>query len=76
MSFSGFSKQEGPATPNALAPTSAAAKAMHLMYLEVATEAGNAALEPANDAATSRRAGCRHLRRLGRGRRDRPPGRP
>ncbi|MFE3907416.1 hypothetical protein ACFXPY_46230 [Streptomyces sp. NPDC059153] len=52
MSFLGFSEQEGPATPNALAPTSAAAKAVHLMYLEVATEVGNAARELAADAAT------------------------
>ncbi|CAL9672926.1 hypothetical protein [Streptomyces sp. enrichment culture] len=52
MRFLGFSEQEGPATPNALAPTSAAAKAVHLMYLEVATEAGDAARELANDAAT------------------------
>ncbi|MER8225390.1 hypothetical protein ABTZ58_33525 [Streptomyces sp. NPDC094143] len=48
----GFSEQEGPATPSALAPTSAAAKAVHLMYLEVATEVGNAARELAADAAT------------------------
>ncbi len=52
MSFLGFSEQEGPATPNALAPTSAAAKAMHLTYLEVATEVGNAAKQLAADAAT------------------------
>ncbi|WP_236246973.1 hypothetical protein [Streptomyces sp. CC210A] len=47
----GFSEEEGPATPNALAPTSAAAKAVHLMYLEVATEAGTAARDLAADAA-------------------------
>lgn len=52
MRFLGFSEQEGPATPNALAPTSAAAKAVHLMYLEVATEVGDAARELAVDAAT------------------------
>ncbi|MEU6444822.1 hypothetical protein [Streptomyces sp. NPDC047046] len=52
MSSLGFSEQEGPATPNALAPTSAAAKAVHLMYLEVATEVGDAARELAVDAAT------------------------
>lgn len=40
------------ATPNALAPTSAAAKAVHLTYLEGATEVGNAARELAADAAT------------------------
>jgi hypothetical protein len=51
MSFLGFGEHEGPATPNALAPTSAAAKAVHLMYLEVATEVGNAARELATDAA-------------------------
>lgn len=51
MSFLGFDDQEGPATPNALAPTSAAAKAVHLMYLEVATEVGDAARELAADAA-------------------------
>ncbi|MEU0169030.1 hypothetical protein ACL07V_36690 [Streptomyces sp. MB22_4] len=52
MSFLGFSEQEGPATPNALAPTSAAAKAVHLMYLEVATEVGHMAKQLATDAAT------------------------
>ncbi|MER6405951.1 hypothetical protein ABT269_20935 [Streptomyces viridosporus] len=52
MRFLGFSEQEGPATPNALTPTSAAAKAVHLTYLEVATEVGDAARELAVDAAT------------------------
>ncbi|MFP8959025.1 hypothetical protein ACLIYP_00345 [Streptomyces nanhaiensis] len=52
MSFLGFSEQEGPATPDALAATSAAAKAVHLTYLEVATEAGAAAKELATEAAT------------------------
>jgi hypothetical protein len=51
MRFLGFDEQEGPATPNALAPTSAAAKAVHLMYLEVATEVGTAAQRLAADAA-------------------------
>ncbi|MER5859329.1 hypothetical protein ABT131_27535 [Streptomyces sp900105245] len=45
MRFLGFSEQEGPSTPNALAPTSAAAKAVYLMYLEVATDVGDAARE-------------------------------
>ncbi|MET8615883.1 hypothetical protein [Streptomyces misionensis] len=51
MRFLGFSEHEGPATPNALAPTSATAKAVHLMHLEVATEVGNAARELATEAA-------------------------
>ncbi|MFG2569226.1 hypothetical protein ACGFR6_27835 [Streptomyces sp. NPDC048567] len=51
MSSLGFSEQEGPATPNALTPTSAAAKAVHLAYLEVATEVGEAARDLAIDAA-------------------------
>ncbi|MFE7216121.1 hypothetical protein ACFY0A_45360 [Streptomyces sp. NPDC001698] len=38
----GFGEDEGPATPNALAPTSAAAMHLHLMYLQVATEASEA----------------------------------
>ncbi|MEU9631626.1 hypothetical protein AB0D89_33230 [Streptomyces luteogriseus] len=59
MSFLGFSEQEGPATPNAMAPTSAAAKTVHLAYLEVASEVGVAARELATDAATrSGRAGA------------------
>ncbi|MFJ4007700.1 hypothetical protein ACIPWL_30205 [Streptomyces sp. NPDC090023] len=48
---SAFAEDGGPATPNALAPTSAAAKAVHLMYLEVATEVGDAARDLAADAA-------------------------
>ncbi|MFJ2272393.1 hypothetical protein ACIOHO_40210 [Streptomyces sp. NPDC087849] len=55
----GFTEQEGPATPNALSPTSRAAKAVHLAYLEVATEVGDAARALAIDvAARAGRAGA------------------
>ncbi|WP_327411391.1 hypothetical protein OG458_42635 (plasmid) [Streptomyces sp. NBC_01281] len=47
----GFGEHEGPTTPNALAPTSAAALHLHLMYLKVATEAGEAGQNLAADAA-------------------------
>ncbi|MFF3748509.1 hypothetical protein [Streptomyces kronopolitis] len=47
----GFGEHEGPGTPNALAPTSSAAMHLHLMYLKVATEAGEAAQQLAADAA-------------------------
>ncbi|WP_233436172.1 hypothetical protein [Streptomyces anulatus] len=52
VSFLGLSEDGGPTSPNALAPASAAAKVLHLAYLEVATEAGISARELANDAAT------------------------
>ncbi|WP_237540739.1 MULTISPECIES: hypothetical protein [unclassified Streptomyces] len=47
----GFGEGEGPHSPNALAPTSAAAQAVHLMYLKVATEAGDVVQRLAADAA-------------------------
>ncbi|MFG2267313.1 hypothetical protein [Streptomyces sp. NPDC048720] len=47
----GFGDHEGPATVNALAPTSAAALRLHLMYLKVAAEAGEAGQLLASDAA-------------------------
>jgi hypothetical protein len=47
----GFGEHEGPATPHALAPTSTAARHLHLTYLRVATEAGDAAQQLATDAA-------------------------
>ncbi|MFB6961723.1 hypothetical protein ACFCYB_33235 [Streptomyces sp. NPDC056309] len=51
----GFGEYEGPGTPNSLAPTSARAKQLHLMYLKVATEAGEAGQRLA--AAGAKRAG-------------------
>ncbi|WP_413804198.1 hypothetical protein [Streptomyces sp. OE57] len=47
----GFGEHEGPATPNALNPTSAAALHLHLAYLEVATQAGETAQRLATAAA-------------------------
>ncbi|MFF2411415.1 hypothetical protein [Streptomyces sp. NPDC058092] len=47
----GIGEQEHPNTPNALAPTSARAKQLHLVYLQVATEVGDAAQQLATDAA-------------------------
>ncbi|MFC1435972.1 hypothetical protein ACEZDB_35605 [Streptacidiphilus sp. N1-3] len=55
----GLSEHEGPATPNALAPTSAAALHLNLVYLQVATEAGQAGEALAADgAARAGRAGA------------------
>lgn len=47
----GLNGQQGPATPNAISPTSAAAKQLHLVYLEVATEVGDIAQRLASEAA-------------------------
>ncbi|MGW0694877.1 MULTISPECIES: hypothetical protein [unclassified Streptomyces] len=47
----GLNGQQGPATPNAIAPTSAAAKQLHLVYLQVATEVGDIAQRLASEAA-------------------------
>jgi hypothetical protein len=48
----GLGEHEGPHSPNALAPTSAAARAVHLMYLEVAAQAGDIAQRLTADATT------------------------
>lgn len=48
----GYDDGKGPHSVNALAPTSAAAKRLHLVYLEVAAEIGSAARQLVDDAAT------------------------
>lgn len=48
----GLGEQQGPHSPNALAPTSAAAQAVHLMYLEVAAQVGDVAQRLAAEAAS------------------------
>ncbi|MFF5393356.1 hypothetical protein ACFY5H_34490 [Streptomyces sp. NPDC013012] len=47
----GIAENEHPHSPNALAPTSAAALRVHLMHLKVATEVGKDAHDLAADAA-------------------------
>ncbi|MFD9053262.1 hypothetical protein [Streptomyces zaomyceticus] len=47
----GYGEGKGPHSVNALAPTSAAARRLHLVYLEVAAEVGSAARQLVDDAA-------------------------
>ncbi|MFD3663162.1 hypothetical protein ACFWVF_21635 [Streptomyces sp. NPDC058659] len=47
----GYGEGKGPSTVNGLAPTSAAARRLHLVYMEVATEAGVAARHLVDGAA-------------------------